>query len=186
MKRYEKKHIFMAIAIGFLLLTPVILLILPTTVVNTLYFSTSQLVVYATSKIYLVYGASLLFFSLAIFLIFLLWDKKVVFLASPLCFVLSGVLLFIASLHYISIGTDELSYRPLFTTEEHRYNWDEITSAISYEDEMEMPIKYELTFNNGEQLTLMGNAYVQEYRFYINALIEENGTELEKQLVSAD
>lgn len=40
---YELKHLFLAAAIGLLMLTPVFVLVLPTTMADTLFHSNSQL-----------------------------------------------------------------------------------------------------------------------------------------------
>lgn len=157
-------------------------MVLPTGVIGALYHSKSQLVLYVVSKSYLVYAAGLFFIFLSVFVIFLLWGKKSVILVSLTCLVLSGFSFYIAAQHYISIGSDKLSYRMLFSTEEYNYHWNEIERAIYYEDEDEkVAPTYEFLFNDGNSIKLPENNYLREYKHFIRNLIKNEGTELEEK-----
>ncbi|WP_210471364.1 hypothetical protein [Sporosarcina sp. 6E9] len=182
MRDYETRHLFLAAAIVLLILSPFVLLVLPTGVIGALYHSKSQLVLYVMSKSYLVYAAGLFFLFLSVFVIFLLWGKKSVVLVSLTCLILSGFSFFIAAQHYISIGSDKLSYRMLFSTEEHTYHWNEIERGIYYEDEHEkVAPTYEFVFTDGNSVKLPENDYLQEYKYMIRNLIKNAGTELEEK-----
>ena len=179
---YEPRHIVLAIAICILVLSPIVLLILPTAVIGALYHSPSQLVVYVTSASYLVYGAGLLFFTLSIFVIFLLWGRKSIIFVSLICLILSGYSFYIAAQHYISIGTDGLDYQLLFSSEEHSYGWDEIEKAVYYQDEYEeVASTYEFTFHDGESVTLPENDYLEEYKHIITNLLKSEDIEIEER-----
>lgn len=181
-KAYEPRHIVLAIAISLFVLSPVILLILPTAVIGALYYSQSQLVLYVMSKSYLVYGAALLFFVLSVFVIFLLWGRKSVVFVCFACLVLSGISFFIAAQHYILIGADKLAYRLLFSSEEHIYQWDEIEKAIYYEDEYEnIASTYEFIFHDGGSVSLPENEYLKEYKFVISNLLRDENIEIEEK-----
>ena len=181
-KDYETRHLFLAAAIVILVLSPVVLLVLPTGVIGALYHSKSQLVIYVMGKSYLVYAAGLFFFFLSVFVIFLLWGKKSVVLVSLTCLVLSGFSFYIAAQHYISIGSDKLSYRMLFSSEEHNYHWKEIERATYYKDEYEkVTPTYEFIFSDGNSITLPENNYLKEYRHFIRNLMKNEGTELEEK-----
>ena len=182
MKNYEPRHIVLAIAISLFVLSPIVLLVLPTAVIGVLYHSPSQLVLYATSGSYLVYGAGLLFFCLSVLIIFLLWGRKLVMIVSLICLVLSGSSFYIAAQHYIAMGTDGLAYQLLFSSEEHIYRWDEIETAVYYQDESEqIASTYAFTFHDGESIDLPENAHLAEYKFFINNFLEEAGIELEER-----
>jgi len=182
MKNYETRHLFLATAIVMLVLSPVVLLVLPTGVIGALHYSTSQLVIYAMGKSYLVYAAGLFFLFLSVFVIFLLWGKKSVVLVSLACLVLSGFSFYFAAQHYISIGTDKLSYRMLFSSEEHNYSWNEIERAIYYGDEYEkVTPTYEFIFDDGNSITLPENGYLEEFKYIISNLLKQEGTELEEK-----
>lgn len=181
-KDYEARHLFLAAAIVLLVLSPVVLLVLPTGVIGALYDSKSQLVLYAMSKSYLVYAAGLFFFFLSVFVIFLLWGKKSVVLVSLTCLVLSGFSFYFAAQHYVSIGSDKLSYRMLFSSKEHNYPWKEIERAIYYEDEYEkVTPTYEFIFDDGNSITLPENAHLEEFKYIISNLLKNEGTELEEK-----
>lgn len=183
MNAYEPRHIVLAIAMGLLLLSPVVLLVLPTAVIGILYHSQSQLVLYVTSKSYLVYGAALLFFVLSVFMLFLLWGRKSAVFVCLASLVLSGYFFFSAAQHYISIGTDKLAYRMLFSSEEHIYRWSEVEKAIYYEDENgdeEIASTYEFTFNDGESVSLLENEYLKDYKYAIFNLLRDEGIEIKE------
>lgn len=182
MRNYEPRHIVLAIAIMILVISPIVLLVLPTAVIKTLYHSPSQLVVYVTGASYLVYGAGLLFFSLSIFVIFLLWGKKSVIFVSMICLILSGSSFYIAAQHYISIDQDGLAYQLLFSSEEHIYRWDEIETAVYYHDEdEEVASTYEFIFHDGKSVKLPENAYLGEYKNFVNNLLKDEGIEIEER-----
>lgn len=183
-RNYEPRHIVLAIAISMFVLAPVVLLVLPTAVIKTLYHSPLQLVIYVTSASYLVYGAGLLFFCLSVLVIFLLWGKKSAVFVSLICLILSGSSFYIAAQHYISVGTDGLAYQFLFTSEEYSYQWNEVEKAVYYYDEDEkVPAMYEFTFQDGESVELVENDHLAEYKFIIhNNLLKGEKAEIEERL----
>ena len=182
MKNYEPRHIVLAIAISLFVLSPIVLLVLPTAVIGVSYHSPSQLVLYATSGSYLVYGAGLLFFCLSVLFIFLLWGRKFVIIVSLICLILSGSSFYIAAQHYIAMGTEGLKLLTAFSSVEHIYRWDEIETAVYYQDESEeVASTYEFTFHDGESIDLPENAHLHEYKIFINNFLKDAGIELEER-----
>ena len=164
-KDYETRHIFMAIAICIAVVSPVIIFVLPTFVANTLYHTPDNWYIFVAGKTYGVYSIGFLFLTLSPFALFLLAGRKFSVLISIAFLVLSGLTFYVASLNYTSLSANSISYREMFTTENHSYSWSEIDRVIfnrAYEDEEFS--KYEFHFNDGNELTLVENGVVRGLR----------------------
>lgn len=166
-KDYEMKHIFMAIAICILVVSPIFIFLLPTFVANTLYHTPDNWYVFVSGKSYGVYSIGFLFLTLSPLALFLLADRnrKYSILTSIAFLLLSGLSFYVASLNYTSLATDSISYREMFTTENHSYSWSEIDQVIFHRaQEDEGFSEYEFRFNDGNELTLVENGTVRGLR----------------------
>lgn len=179
MKNYEARHIILAISIAIIVILPIVLLVLPTAMIHTLYARPSQFVLYATGASYLVYGASLLFLFFSVFVIFLLWGKKLLIVGISLTsLLLGGIAFYFATEHYVSIGTDHIAYQLLFSPDEYVYGWDEVEKAVYFTDDYDkIAATYEFTFTDGNTVKLPENAYLSDYQFMIHNLIRSHEIE---------
>ena len=162
-KVYETRHVFMAIAIVILLISPILLLIIPANVADTLYFSPDNWGVIVPGNGYVLYIVAFLFLLLASAILFLLDIKKISIIISILFLLASGVSFYFASATYIALSDDLISYRTLFSQKKHTYHWDEIEKAVYYD---RLPgdgfPTYEFFFIDGNSMTLSENGHVKE------------------------
>ncbi|WP_172370353.1 hypothetical protein [Sporosarcina jiandibaonis] len=164
-KDYETKHIFMAIAICIAVISPVIILVLPTFVANTLYHTPDNWYIFVAGKTYGVYSIGFLFLTLSPLALFLLAERKFPVLVSIAFLLLSGLTFYVASLNYTSLSTDSISYREMFTTEKHTYSWNEIDRVIFNRVHSDEGFsEYEFHFNDGNELILVENGIVSRLR----------------------
>ena len=162
-KVYETRHVFLAIAIVILLISPILLLIIPANVADTLYFSPDNWGVIVPGSGYVLYIVAFLFLLLASAILFLLDIKKLSIILSIVFLLASGASFYFASATYITLSDESISYRTLFSKEKHTYNWNEIEKAFYYD---RLPgdgfPKYEFFFLDGNNMTLSENGHVRE------------------------
>ncbi len=166
----------LAVAMGIIILAPMFTLLFPRAVANTLHHSSSHMVLYVTNGTYFLYFIGfLLFFASALFIYFLWGNKSSIFLCIG-ALLLGGLCFYIASKHYIAIGTDSISYKPLLSTKEYTYQWEEIEQVLYKPGSSSGSwYNYDFTFRDGEKLTVVENAHIQEVKYLIiNRLKEEN------------
>ena len=181
----EKRTLFLVVAVCIFVLSPVVLLTLPTAIMHILYHSQSQLVLYIMGGGYLVYAAGVFFLLLSVLFIFFLWGRKSSILVSLFFLLLSGCSFYLAAQHYISIDADKLSYRMLFSFEEHTYHWEEFEKAFYYEDGSgKVAPTYEFILHDGESVILHENNYLKEYKRIISRLLRDKGIEYEKVFIN--
>lgn len=176
LRKSEGREWFLAIAMGIFILTPIFTLLFPRAIANTLHHSSSHIVLYVTNGSYIVYFIACVLFFTSVLLVYLLWGNKSSIYLSIGALLLSGLCFYMASQHYIAIGTDAITYNPLFSTKEHAHQWEDIEQVFykrgSAEDSR---WQYEFTFRDGEKLTVIENGYIEEIKhLIINRLKEEN------------
>ena len=181
LRDYEAlRYIFLIIAIGLLALSPIFLLTAPLLVANTLYHEAGLWYVFVSGTSYAVYGVGLLFLFLAAVIIFILNIKKSSIVIGVLCVLLSGISFVVASQEYTSLADDSISYREIFTKENHVYPWSEIekvtyTKVPSNEGSPE----YEFYFKDGNRMKLAENDLVRQYRISMDNRLKSEGIEIE-------
>jgi hypothetical protein len=162
-KVYETRHVFMAIAIVVLLISPILLLIIPSAVADTLYFSPDNWGVIVPGEGYIAYIIAFLFLLLAPAILFFLDIKKISIIFSIIFVLTSGVFFYHASLTYIALSNDTISFKTLFSQEQHTYPWKEIEKAVYYD---RLPgdgfPEFEFFFNDGNSLKLTETGHVKE------------------------
>ena len=162
-KLYETRHVYLAISIVVLLISPILLLIIPENVADTLYYSPENWGVIVPGKGYVLYIVAFLFLLLASAILFLLDIKKLSIALSIVFLLASGASFYFASATYIALSDDSISYRMLFSNEQHTYYWDEIEKAFYYD---RLPgdgsPTYEFFFIDGNSLTITENGHVKE------------------------
>lgn len=188
-RRYDKKHIFLAIGACIVLFSPVYLLIIPLAVVNTLYYKKGIWITYAPTENYVTFGVSLFLIVLACLVLGFLGIRKWTVGAGVFCVLLSSLVFYIASLSYITLSGEEISYRTLFSKEKQSYSWEDIEKLVYYvklpeDDELSY---YEFYFKDGQMMKMKQNSYVTNLQGNLNGTVramqiplqyvEENGIE---------
>ena len=176
MRGYETRHLFMAVAIALLLLSPVFILLAPLFIANTLYHTPESWYVFVSGMSYLVYGIGCFFLVLAVFMLFLLAGQKFSIIVSLALLILSGASFYIAAQNYTSLADDSIAYRTIFSKEQHVYAWGEVERVVyKHAPNADTFAEYEFHFNDGNKMTLTENGIVRGLRDGIrNRLRQEN------------
>lgn len=166
----------MAIAIGIIFLSPILLLLLPSFIANSIHPTPGYWHVFVPKESYLMYGIAFLMLFIAPLTIFIFDVKRITITVGILFLCFSGFFFFFASFHYISIGSDSIKYREGFFEVEYEYCWEEI-SRVKYN---EVPMsegfsEYNIYFMSGNMINLPENGKIKEFRRAItNTLQEKN------------
>ena len=136
------------------------LLIIPSNVADTLYFSLDNWGVIVPGEGYVAYIIAFSFLLLAPAILFFLDIKRISIIFSILFVLASGVFFYYASLTYTALSNDSISYRTLFSLEKHTYSWGEIERAVYYDS---LPgdglPKFEFFFSSGNSMKLTENCW---------------------------
>lgn len=161
LKNDENRHVFMAIAIVILVISPVFILLFPPFIANTLYHTGADWHIFVPGVAYLFYGIAFLFLALSPGIIFILDITKKSIVFGMFFLLLSGISFYIASGPYISLTNDAISYRAIFSAEKHTHLWDDVEKANYYEVPSDEGFsKYEFFFNDGTSLELPENGHI--------------------------
>jgi hypothetical protein len=153
----------MAIAIVVLLISPILLLIIPSAVADTLYFSPDNWGVIVPGEGYVAYIIAFLFLLLAPAILFFLDIKWISIIFSIIFVLASSVSFYYAALTYTALSNDSISFRTLFSHEKHTYPWEEVEKAFYYD---RLPgdgfPEFEFFFLDGNSMKLTENGHVKE------------------------
>lgn len=171
----ENRHVFMAIAIIILVTSPVFILLFPPFIANTLHHTGTDWHIHVPGVAYLLYGIAFIFMALSPGIISILdMTKKSIVFAMIFLF-LSGISFYIASGPYISLTNDGISYRAIFSAENHTHLWDDIEKANYYEVPSDEGFsKYEFYFKDGTSIELPENGHISLLRRQIKLKVEIN------------
>lgn len=180
MNNYEPRHTFMAVALVILLLSPLLILLLPSFVANSLHHTVGNWYVFVTGASYIGYSIGFLFLFLSALIIFLLNRSKISLGISAICILLSGVSFFIAAQCYTSLADNSISYSEIFSKEKHTYSWDEIEKVVYNEvPRNEGFPKYEFYFKDGGKIILAENGVVESLKDFIRNRLSNEGIQIE-------
>lgn len=175
------RHIFMILAIAILLLSPVFVLLGPLFIANTLYHTSGNWYVFVSGASYIVYsvGCLLLFFSALI--LCLLDSSKPAIYMGIVSLILGGFSFVIAAQNYTNLADESISYRDIFSKEQHTYSWDEIERVVYKRIPRSKGFpKYEFHFTDGNKVILAENGIVERFRETIESRLGQEGIEVEK------
>ncbi len=162
----------MAIAIVVLLISPILLLITPSIVADSLYYSPDNWDVIVPGEGYVLYVIAFLLLVLSPAILFFLDINKTSIIFSIILILASGFSFYFASATFTALSNDSISYRTLFATEKHIYNWDEIEKAVYYD---RLPgdgfSNYEFIFNDGNSMKLTETGHVKEHSSSIRGMV---------------
>ena len=173
----EKRHMFMAISICTLLLSPLIVIIGPLFIAQTLFYERKYWLIQAPSVNYILFTIGFILLTSA-FIILWLKDvnKKSVFFAGILI-VACAVLLFVASSSYEKIMPDAITIKSPFSIEKKVYAWEDVEKVDYYLYKEHMNDRYFMFyFNDGSSWRLNHSGYVDNE---VHSKIESKLSELE-------
>lgn len=161
-REYNIKHIFLVIATCVVLFSPIYILLMPNLVAETIYYDRNSFLTYVPSANYWVFGISIYLFALCFVLLGLLKSWKFSIPTALIVLALSGCTFYFASLSYVSLNQDQISYRTMFSIEKEIYKWEELSKVSYYmvEQNSDKLPYYNFYFNNGEMFTIKENTFV--------------------------
>ena len=162
-KNYGSQHVFMVLAFGMALFTPLLLLLVPSTVADLLYFERSNWIIYLSGNIYLTYGIGFGFIILA-FLLLCIFKVRIWSVIGSVVFVASSFwLIYSASQGYIIMNDTTIFIKEVFQQEERSYTWNDVEQLnyYDYPPEENETDRYELFFQDGEMIEFKQNGYVE-------------------------
>ncbi|MFD2045404.1 hypothetical protein ACFSTA_17100 [Ornithinibacillus salinisoli] len=177
---YTVRHIFMAISISILFIGPILLLLIPSFVANSVHNTTGSWLVIVPGVSYLIYGIGLVLLFLAALFPFLLNISKSSILISIVCVILSGVTFTLAAKPFTSLATDSISFQTHIHTEKHTYGWDEIESTVYNQIPIEEGYSdYVFYFSDGNQIKITENGLILPLKNQIYKRLEMEGIKVE-------
>lgn len=171
----------MAIGACIAILSPVFLIIVPLVVVNTLYDKRDIWITYVPGVNYAAFGVGVFFLVLGCALLWLFDVRKWTVSVGILCLILCGFTFYAASLSYVTLSDEEISYRKLFSKEKQIYDWRELDKLLYYEkfEEDKELSHYEFHFKDGQVLTIKQNSFVTGIQGSISSKVRGLGIPLE-------
>ncbi|MFC4354012.1 hypothetical protein ACFO0S_02880 [Chryseomicrobium palamuruense] len=180
MRDYGPRHIFMAIGISLLLFSPILWLIAPILVTETIYYERDSWLTYVYPKSLQLYGVAIALVVIAPVLLWLVDVKKwTIGLASALI-VISGVCFYGAGLGYFQLREETVAYRLPFEKELKTYDWAEVAEVIYHirPAESEEPSWYTFTFTDGSQTEINETRIVTQAQGKLNSRVRTLGIPL--------
>jgi uncharacterized protein YacL len=182
MKDYEARHIFMAIAIGILALSPFLLVMLPLPLANMKYKTSMTWVVTVPQITYLFYGIGLFLLFLSFFTLFLLSLSKISKLISCASLIVSILFIAHGSQQFTALSGEAILFKETVWEGTQSYTWDEIEKVNYFENRMsgDFPI-FEFYFTDGNMLRLQENRFVQPWYRPITEKLESHEVEFNRK-----
>lgn len=172
----------MAVTILVLFLSPILLLVLPTFVTNSVHMleDTWFSNVFGISYLYYLLGFILL--GMSSLIVFLLDISKLSLIFGTVLLIVSGVVFYLtAQIHY-TIGGNSITYRENLLTESKNYSWDELdTVTYTQIPASEGFSQYHFNFKDGNTLTFSDSGLIQDYRGLIDQKLRIESIPVERR-----
>ncbi|MCU9614664.1 hypothetical protein OEV98_14060 [Caldibacillus lycopersici] len=181
-REYDARHIFLTIGIICLLISPILLIFLPTSLANIFYQTDTVWLVFIPDGNYYVYGFGCVLIAFA-FIVIAIINKKMWSISISILSFLCGVfVLYLASHAYETIGNDGISMREAFSMKEYHYGWEDIAQAkrhIGYNDDNYYG--FEIIFNDGNKMMIDDDNQYSRIRGVFTNKLEYYDIEVEFQ-----
>jgi len=174
LKNYEARHFFMAIGIGILLISPILLVFIPTFIGNSIYHTPGTWIVMVPKLSYILYGSGCALLVIAFFLMYFA-DLKKYSIILGIILIIGGVILLIHGTRpFTAISDDGIKMRADTGKEISSYTWQDI-EYINYYDVIRSEgfDQFEFHFNDGTRLLLTENGYLMPYHKALMAKIRD-------------
>jgi hypothetical protein len=173
-RNYERRHYFMAIGIAILFISPLLLIIMPSFVVNSLYHEPGTWVVVVPSNSYILYGAGFFLLVVAALTVYFFNVRKIAVLISIGFVMISSLLFYYGTKPFRAISDQGISYREEMTGEINTYTWEDINYIYYYDvDWSEGFDQYEFFFEDGKHIQVTQNGSVMPYSIAISNKLKE-------------
>lgn len=176
----EKRHIFMALAIGILFISPVLVLLLPSFVVNSMYNLKGTWGAFVPGAAYIGYAAGFFVLFLGFLIIFLKDVSKSSILICIGCVGLMAAFFYLAVQPHVAFSDETISYRKELLGNKTVYSWEEVEKVTFYTvvDGEGFP-EYEFIFQDGNVFNLKESGPVRQVKQAIRSRLSEEGKRLE-------
>lgn len=180
MRNYGPRHIFMAIGISLLLFSPILWIVAPILVTETIYYERDSWLTYVYPRSFQLYALAIAFLVIAPVLLWLADVKKWVMGVAAVFILLSGVCFYGAGLGYFQLREETVVYRLPFENERKTYAWSEV-AEVTYHvrpPESEEPSWYTFTFTDGNQTEINETRLVSQAQGKLNSRVRSLGIPL--------
>ncbi|WP_339252429.1 hypothetical protein NSQ43_01410 [Sporosarcina sp. FSL W8-0480] len=173
------RHIFMVISIVILIMSPLLLLPLPTFIASSMHGLLAW-VVFVPGKAYLLYGFGFLFLFGSAFILFLLDLSKIAKISSIAALLISIAFYASAPQNYALFADDSIAFRESIWKDRQSYTWDELEIVNFDLSVIDFP-KYEFRFKDGKEIALPENSHIRVFRSAIEGKLKEHRVEFVKR-----
>lgn len=178
-KNYEARHIFLAIGLGILVISPFLLLPLPTFVATNLHDPKGWVII-LPGKAYLLYAVGFLFLSASALILFIMNLSKAAKINCIVGLLLSALFFASATQKYTSLADESISFKQSIWSERHSYAWEEVANVKYNQATDGFPI-YEFNFKDGNKITFSENGHIRMWRTAIEGKLKKHEIEFEKK-----
>ncbi|MDN4606287.1 hypothetical protein [Sporosarcina highlanderae] len=179
MYNYEARHIFLVIMIVILIMSPLLLLTMPTFIASNMH-GMQGWVVFVPGKAYLLYAFGFLFLFGSAFILFILDLSKVAKISSIVALLISVAFFVSAAQNYTLFADDSIAFRESIWTDRQSYAWDEV-EIVKFDLSVTSFPKYEFRFKDGKEIALQENGYIRVFRSGIEGKLKEHRIEFVKK-----
>lgn len=180
MRNYGPRHVFMAIGISMLLFSPIIWLIAPIIVTETIYYERDSWLTYVYPGSYQLYGVAVAVLVIAPLLLWIADTKKWTIAVASALILLSGICFYGAGLGYFQLREETLVYRLPFESELNTYAWTDVEEVIYHMRDplSEEPSWYTFIFKDGKQTEINETRFVTQAQGKLNSRVRGMGITL--------
>lgn len=172
-KNHESRHIFLAIGVLIGLLSPLFLAFLPHLVANIFHYKNGVWNVFAPGENFIAFGIGFFFLFVASMVLFLMGLKRKSLVISCMILLLSLSSFYVGAQSYKILADDSISYRPILTSKERTYNWEDVEKIVRIDYVNEGYNEYEFCFTDGESLKLKNSNYFRQIRNKFDRKVKE-------------
>ncbi len=173
----ENRHVFLAITICMVLLSPLVILMVPVFVAQTFFYERGYWLINAPSVNYILYAIGLALLIIACVILWLKDINKFSIVSAISLSVACFVLLFGASLSYEKITSSAVTLSGPFSSNEKIYSWEEVEKVDYFLHKEHAEGRYFIFyFSDGATWTLEQSGYVSSE---VRSNIERKLSELE-------
>lgn len=180
MRNYGPRHIFMAIGISLLLFSPILWIIAPILVTETIYYERDSWLTYVYPRSFQLYAVAIALLVITPVLLWLADVKKWVIGVAAFLMVLSGLCFYGAGLGYFQLREETVAYRLPFESELKIYEWSEV-AEVTYHirpEESQETSWYTFTFTDGNQTEINETRLVSQAQGKLNSRVRSLGIPL--------
>jgi len=148
----------MVLGVCLFLFSPILVVFSPLIISETIYFDRNNWVIYLPKINFILNGLSILLLVIAFVVLWLKGIRKVPIVISILFAIASGVVFYGASLSFVTLSNEQLTFRQPFEQDKQVYSWEEIEKVKYFDnqDNLEVPQYFLIYFQDRELKLVQG------------------------------